>query len=201
VTDDPLQDRRAYVVDDEAGMRTVIRRILTAAGIYTEEFESAEALLEGYSARPIGCVLLDVRLPGMSGLELLKQIRRQPPPNPIIILSGFADIAMAVEAVSSGALDVLQKPFRKQQLLDAVTKAYRAMPAIAAAGEEIVPLTPREREVLQACSDGAPTKVVAFRLGLSTRTVEMHRSTIVKKLGVLNMTQALLIAKERRLIS
>lgn len=195
-----VTDRRAYVVDDDAALRATIRRILTPAGVYTEEFSSAEAFLQGYSGRPVGCVLLDVRLPGMSGLDLLTTIRSQPPANAFIILSGYADIPMTVTAVKAGAVEVLEKPFRNQRLIEAVAQALDKVGSHQSRSPS-VPLTPREREVLVASSDGAPAKVVAFRLDLSPRTLEAHRATIVKKLGVRNMTQALLTAKESGYIS
>ena len=192
----PLADRRVYVVDDEAPLRSMIRRVLTGAGIYTEEFDSAEAFREGYSGRPIGCVLLDVRLPGMNGLDLLATIRQQPPANPVIILSGFADIEMAVTAVQAGAMEVLQKPFRSEKLFEAVDKGFRQISSLKLSGEVRRGLTPREREVLMASSDGAPTMTVSSRLNLSPRTVEMHRAAIVKKFDVRNMTEALLTAQK-----
>ncbi|HEX6376222.1 MAG TPA: response regulator [Allosphingosinicella sp.] len=190
-------DRRAYIVEDDSSLRNTIRRILTGSGIYTEEFGSAEAFLCGYGERPLGCVLLDMQLPGKSGLELLANIRPRAPANPVIILSGRLDIPTAVSAVRAGAMEVLEKPFRKERLLDTVDQAFRVISLInKSRTTDLTALTPREEEVLRAFSDASPTKVVAARLGLSARTVEMYRAVIVKKLGMKNMTQALLLAKE-----
>lgn len=190
-------DRRAYIVDDDEAIRRTIRRMLTELGIYTEEFGSAETFLAGYEDRPIGCVLLDLRLPGMDGLEVLNRIVGLAPANPIIMLSGFGDIPSAVRAVKTGALDFLQKPFRKEQLLDLVTRAFEKIAAMEASGlKEIEPLTPREREVLVAFADGAANKVVAARLNISPRTVEMHRARVFRKLRVTNLAQALFRAKD-----
>lgn len=192
-----VPDRRAYVVEDNAALRGTLRRILTSAGIYAQEFESAESFLEGYGGRPLGCVLLDVRLPGMSGLDLLPLLRRQAPPNPVIVMSGHADIPLAVAAIRTGAIEVLEKPFRKQRLLEAVDQAFQVIAStqrsLPAALES---LTSRERQVLLAFAGGDPTKLVAAKLNLSPRTIEMYRTGIVKKLGVRNMTQAVLRAKE-----
>ena len=192
-----ILDRRAYIVDDDEKLRTMIRRILTSDGVYSEEFESAEAILDGYSDRPLGCVLLDVRLPGMSGLDLLLELEKKFPPNPVIVVSGYADLPMAVAAVKSGALNILQKPFQKQELLSAVHNAFELIQSKQSTDTTWIQiLSPKEKDVLLAFGDGAPNKVVADRLNLSLRTVEMHRANIVKKMNVVNMTQALLKAKE-----
>jgi two-component system response regulator FixJ len=197
VVETPVRDRRAYVVEDDAALRATMRRILTSAGIYAEEFGSAEALLEGYSGRPLGCVLLDVRLPGISGLDVLPLLAKQAPPNPVIIVSGHADIPLAVAAVRAGAVEVVEKPFRKERFLAAVEQAFGLISAARRSSPaQLESLTPRERQVLLAFADGEPSKVVAARLELSPRTVEMYRSGIIKKLGVANMTQAILQARE-----
>lgn len=193
--------RRAYIVEDDAALRRTMVRMLSGAGVESEEFETAEEFLADYSNRPIGCVLLDVRLPGMDGLELLEQTAELDPANPIIMVSGFGDIPSAVRAVKMGALDFVQKPFRKEQLLDVLDKAFERIDELSAQERELDALTPRERDVLAAFADGAPNKVVAHRLELSPRTVEMHRARIFKKLGVRNLPQALLRARTAGLIS
>jgi len=166
-------------------------RMLGADGISVEEFATAESFLDGYSERPVGCVLLDIRLPGLDGMQLLERIADLLPPNPIIMVSGFGDIPSAVRAVRTGALDFLQKPFRKEQLVEAVRKALERVEDSALENAELQSLTPREREILSEFRDGAPNKVVAAKLGLSPRTVEMHRARIFRKLGVSNLAQAL----------
>lgn len=197
---DPLTAGRVYVVDDDAALRALMRRMLDRTAAAIEEYDSAEAFLAGYSDRPIGCVLLDVRLPGMGGLDLLEEIANLPPPNPIVMVSGFADVPSAVRAVKMGAVDFLQKPFRKEQLVDVVARAFAGIAALKSGGLDFESLTPRESEVLVAFADGAANKIVAHRLGLSPRTVEMHRARIFRKLGVANLTQALLRARDARLI-
>lgn len=194
-----MLDRRVYMVEDDEALRRTVRRTLTDAGIYTEEFDSAEGLLEGYSERPLGVILLDMRLPGMGGLELLDQLENLLPANPVVMISGFGDIPSAVRAVRRGALDFLQKPFRKDELIDVIKRAFERIEAVESAGA-FESLTPREKEVLLAFADGTSNKIVASRLNLSSRTVEMHRSRIIRKFEVANLTQALLRARDMGLI-
>jgi two-component system response regulator FixJ len=197
---DRIDARRTYIVDDDAALRRTIMRLLDDTNSEAQEFDSAERFLEGYSERPIGCVLLDVRLPGMDGLELLDRISDLSPPNPVVMLSGFGDVPSAVRAVRMGAIDFLQKPFRKDELLQVVGKAFDKIAGILSRARGFEALTPREREVLTALGDGASNKLVAARLGLSPRTVEMHRARLFKKLGVTNLTQAQLRARDAGLI-
>ena len=198
---DPTASRYAYIVEDDSALRRTVARMLSDVDMVTEEFGSAEAFLEGYSNRPMGCVLLDVRLPGIDGLELLETIANRAPPNPIVMISGFGDIPSAVRAVKMGAFDFLQKPFRKDRLLEVVDKAFERIEATTCKDRAFERLTPREREVLIAFQDGAPNKIVAATLGLSPRTVEMHRARLFKKLGVTNLAQALMRARDAGLIS
>jgi two-component system response regulator FixJ len=177
-----------------------MERMLADEPISVEEFATAEAFLEGYSKRRIGCVLLDVRLPGLDGMQLLERVADLSPANPIIMISGFGDVPSAVRAVRAGALDFLQKPFRKDQLVGAVRKAFEKIESEAHEDVELQSLTPREREILSELRDGAPNKIVAARLGLSPRTVEMHRARIFRKLGVANLAQALARARKGRLL-
>ena len=193
-----MADRRVYVVDDDSALRLLVRRMLADSGAHVEEFGSAEEFLSGYSERPIGCVLLDVRLPGIGGLQVLERVSRSRPANPIIMVSGFGDIPSAVKAVKSGALDFVQKPFQKAQLLDVVNRAFDTIANSVARDQELESLTSRERDVLKALRSGAANKIVAAELGLSPRTVEMHRSRIFKKLGVSNLAQALLRVRDVR---
>lgn len=188
-----------YIVDDDAALRRMIVRMLADIDTEIVEFASAEALLAGYSDRPLGCILLDVRLPGLSGFDLLERITELKPANAVVMLSGFGDIPSAVSAVKMGALDFIQKPFRKEHLLEVIRRAFENLTAEAADQERFEALTPRERDVLQAFRSGAPNKVVAHELGLSPRTVEMHRARIFRKLGVTNLSQALLCARDVRL--
>jgi FixJ family two-component response regulator len=188
-----------YIVDDDEALRKMIRQMLIELDADIEEFDSAEDLLSGYSERPIGCILLDLRLPGLSGLELLERISGLRPANAVIIISGFGDIPTAVKAVRQGALDFIQKPFRKDQLLAVVNRAFEQVARKAEGERELESLTPRERDVLKAFAGGSPNKIVAAELGLSPRTVEMHRARIFRKLGVKNLSQALSRVRNVRL--
>jgi len=194
-------DRRAYVIDDEPALRSTIRRILTPTGILTEEFESGEAFLRGLEERPLGCILLDLKLPGISGLELLDRLRAEGRRDPVVMVSGHGDIPMALGAVKAGALDFIEKPFRKEQFLKVVGEAFdvvRGLQGNAVSG--LGALTAREREVLRAFGHGTSNKAVANDLGLSIRTVETHRANLVRKLRVENLTQALFLAKDAGLL-
>ena len=191
-----MTERRAYIVDDDPALRRTLVRTLATEGIASEEFCTAESFFEGYSERPIGCVLLDIKLPGLSGMQLLERIANLAPPNPIVMISGHGDIPSAIRAVRMGALDFLQKPFRKEQLLELLEKAFAEVAAAALEDRDLQSLTPRERDVLIALREGAPNKVAAAALGLSPRTVEMHRARIFKKLSVSNLAQALMRARD-----
>ena len=195
-----MTEHRAYIVDDDSALRRTMTRMLAGEGISVEEFDTAESFLEGYSNRPIGCVLLDIQLPGLDGMQLLERVANLAPANPIIMVSGFGDIPSAVRAVRTGALDFLQKPFRKEQLLDVLEKAFAKVEAAALEDRDLHSLTPRERDVLVAFREGAPNKVAAAALGLSPRTVEMHRARIFRKLSVTNLAQALMRARDGGLI-
>lgn len=188
--------RYAYIVEDDAALRKVVRRTLVDLNAEVVEFSSAEEFLPGYSERPIGCVLLDLRLPGMSGLELLQQIAGLKPANAVIILSAFGDVPSAVNAMRHGAVDFIQKPFRKDDLLKVVSASFEKVEAIAQDDQQLEMLTPRERDVLNALRNGEQNKIVAAKLGMSPRTVEMHRARIFRKLGVANLSQALLRVRD-----
>jgi two-component system response regulator FixJ len=196
----PEGSRHVYLVDDDASLRNVMRAMLAGHDIVVHEFESAETFLSNYPKRPPGCVLLDMRLPGMSGLDVLERMSEMGSRNAVIIVSGYADIPSAVRAVKMGAIDYIQKPFRKRQLVAQVTKALQAVEAQTRNAGKFETLTPREREVLLAFRDGAQNKVVAAKLGLSPRTVEMYRARVFTKLGVANLPQALRRANEAGLI-
>lgn len=197
-----LLDRRAYVVDDDELIRSMLRRMLTGAGIYSEQFASAAAFLDALPKLPVGCILLDLRLPEINGLELLRALKQRGRPDPVIMISGEADFPDAVDAIKTGALDFLQKPFRKDRLLEVIDQAFATVQTIQESGTSDGPaaLTRREQEILAALADGSTSKLVGRALGISSRTVEMYRARIVKKLRVQNMVQAIIKAKETGLI-
>ena len=197
-----LIDRRVYIIDDDEAVRATLRRTLTGAGIYSEEFGTAAEFLEAQPDLQIGCILLDLRLPEMSGLELLRTLKQRGVPDPVVMISGQADLPDAVDAIKAGALDFIQKPFRKARLLEVLEQAFAILREREARDEvqRSIILSPREKQVLQGLAEGLTSKHIARDLGISSRTVEMHRANLGRKLGVQSMTKAVLIAKEAGLL-
>ncbi|MGH8680758.1 MAG: response regulator transcription factor [Burkholderiales bacterium] len=185
-----MAEPTVYVVDDEPAIRDSLALLLRSVGLASRTFPSAPAFLDGFDAGAPGCLVADVRMPGMSGLELQEALRARAAALPVIIITGHGDIAMAVRAMKAGAADFIEKPFNEQVLLDAVHRALaqqrpgEAQPSAVRAEIEarVAALTPREREVMLLVAEGRPNKVVATRLGLSTRTVEVHRAKAMEKM-------------------
>ncbi len=178
-----------YVVDDDYDVRESLCMLLRSLGMRAAAFASAGEFLGAAGPDPEGCLVADVRMPGMSGLELQQELARRGIPLPVIVITGHGDVPTAVTAMKGGAVDFLQKPFSDQALLDRVHGAlrlYAAGRARRALAEELsarlAGLTPREREVLQRVAAGKPNKIIARELGLSTRTVEIHRARVMKKM-------------------
>jgi two-component system, LuxR family, response regulator FixJ len=176
------------VVDDDAGVRSSLRLLLKSLGLATTTFESAADFLSSYDPQQPGCLLLDIRMAGMSGLELRQVLNERGSFTPTIFITGHADVPMAVEAMQLGAFDFLQKPFRDQELLDRVQRAIAKDRSIReqlssneAIQQRLDSLTPREHEVLELVAAGAPNKVIGHKLGISQRTVEIHRARIMEK--------------------
>lgn len=187
----------AYVIDDDPRLRALVRQILTPRLIEVHEFDSAEAFLAGHHDRPSGCIIVDICLPGINGLDLLEMIARGRAAYPVIVLSGNASVPSAVRAGRLGVVDFIEKPFRVDQLVEAVEQAFELLRAreLSPLGA-LTTLTPREIDVLVSFADGAPNKVVAHSLGLSVRTVEVYRANMMRKLGVRSLAQALFLAKD-----
>ncbi len=171
-----------FVIDDDAAVRGSLKLLLKSLGYTTQIFSSAQAFLSAYSDDQPGCLLLDVRMPGLSGPDLQRELNLRGSTLPVIFISGHADIAMAVEAMQCGAFDFLQKPFRDQDLLDRVQRAHDSDRKTRAQMQErhdvrlrLDSLTHREREVLERVVAGSSNKVIAYQLRISQRTVEIHR--------------------------
>lgn len=197
--DAALIDRRVYVIDDDDPLaRATIRRMLTGSGVYSEEFESAGDFLQKQPDLPMGCILLNLRLHGIGGLRLLKQLKDRGVPDPVIMISGQVDVPEAVEAIKSGAIDFIEKPFRKERLLDVVNKAFDLVRSHQQREniQRSVNFSGREQQVLNGLAEGATNKLIARQLGISSRTVEMHRAKIMRKLGVKTAAHAVLVARE-----
>ena len=192
-----MNKRRAYIIEDEKLLRDLVRQSLADCCTRIEEYESAESFLAGHEDRPAGCIIVDINLPGINGLDLLEVIAKGRAAYPVIVVSGNGNVPHAMRAGRLGVVDFIEKPFRVDQLVAAVEKGFallesKPMSRISA----LATLTRREKEVLVAFADGAPNKIVAHDLGLSVRTVELHRANMMKKLGVRSLSQALLIAKD-----
>ena len=178
-----------YIVDDDEAVRSSVRFLIRSVGLPAQVYASAQEFLAGYDRRDPGCLLLDVRMPGMSGLDLQQELNRRGATIPVVFITGHGDVPMAVEAMQQGAFDFLQKPFRDQDLLDRVQRALardaETRARLAARAEiraHLATLTPRETEVMQLITRGKANKVVGAELGVSQRTVEIHRAHVMEKM-------------------
>jgi len=177
-----------FVVDDDEPVRDSIAMLLETVELPYETFASAQEFLNAYQRDRTGCLVLDIRMPGMSGLELQDHLQKIRSPIPIVFITGHGDIPMAVEAMKRGAVDFIRKPFRDQELLDRIKEALSldhdqraAYQNLEEIRTRVGTLTPREFEVFQRVADGQANKVVAIELGISERTVEIHRSQVMQK--------------------
>jgi len=179
-----------YVVDDDDGMRRALTLLLSTVGYATEAYARPSEFLAHFKPEEPGCLVLDIRMPGMSGLELQEQLNRTGCMLPIIFITGHGDVPMAVQAMKAGAFEFIQKPFRDQDLLDQINHALQHdaenRQGVARRAEvlrRLESLTPRERQVMDLVVDGGANKVIAIDLGLSERTVEIHRAKVMEKMG------------------
>jgi len=182
---------RVYIVDDDHAVRNALRLLFRTAELEAETFSSADAFLEGADLTHRCCVLLDIRMPGMTGAALHDELVHRGIRVPVIFITGHGDIPMAVEAVKKGAFDFIEKPFDDERLLSQVRAALESFGDVAAAkGETPGPggldglLSERQREVLARVLDGKPSRQIAEELAISVKTVEFHRARIMQKLGV-----------------
>jgi FixJ family two-component response regulator len=183
------QDKTVFVVDDDQAMRNSLKWLIESIGMKVETYASADAFIEGYYPGRSGCLLLDVRMPGMSGLDLQEHFLRENIRIPIIIITGHGDVPMAVRAMKAGAVDFIEKPFNDEMLLDSIRNALtldqelrneQAQRAEIAA--RLAHLTPRELEVMGMVTSGQSNKEIATRLGVSAKTVEAHRARVMDKM-------------------
>lgn len=192
----PGPECTVYVVEDDASVREALTTILCTAGLHIEAFPSALPFLQRYRSGCAGCLVLDVRLPGMSGLALQDELIERQINLPIVFLTGYGDIAMAVQVVKKGAFDVIEKPFEQRRLLSTVLNALELAveqhsrdERHAVADACLATLTRREREVLAKVLQGKPTRAIAAELFISEKTVEFHRGRINRKLGVESLAE------------
>jgi FixJ family two-component response regulator len=184
-----MPDKTVFVVDDDAAVRRGLRFMLRAAGYSVEAFPSAPAFLADYDPRRGGCLLLDVRMPQMTGLQLQQQLNVRGWRIPVIFITGHGTVPLAIAAMKAGAFDFIEKPLREDPLLDRIERAldwndraYEERLERATLQVRAALLTPREREVFELVAAGEPNKIIARRLGISFRTVELHRAHIFEKL-------------------
>ncbi|WP_159995844.1 response regulator transcription factor [Roseomonas sp. 18066] len=190
------------VLDDDARIRRALDSLLRSVGHRTALYESALELLEAPLPPAAGCLLMDVRMPRMSGLELQARLAERGEHPPIVFMTGYGDVPMSVKAMKAGAVDFLIKPFRDQDLLDAVDLALgrdrdrrQASAALASARALYASLTPREAQVMALVTSGLMNKQVAGELGLSEITVKLHRSSLMRKLGTRSLADLVRLAQ------
>lgn len=191
-----------FVVDDDQSVRDATARLIKRQGLDVTCFESGNALVEAdLPVRP-DCILLDVRMPGLTGIDVLRTLRQRQVNTPVIIVSGHGDIPLAVEAMREGACDFLEKPYPPDTLIPAINRAIERGAAIICAPVSVDPraletirgLPLRQRQVLDGILCGHSSKIIAYQLGLSTRTVETYRAQLLSRLGVRNTAQAVKLA-------
>lgn len=190
-----------YVVDDDQAVRDGLTALLDVHGHELRTFETAERFLEAVAPTATGCAILDIRMPGMSGVELQRELKRRNIPLPVIIVTGHGDVPLAVAALKAGAVDFLEKPFDSDALLASIDEALRRGTAPlgssfdrATVAARVEQLTPREREVMALVVAGHPNKVVADRLKIAVRTVEIHRARVMEKTAARNLSELIRMA-------
>jgi two-component system response regulator FixJ len=198
-------ERTVYILDDDAAVLRSLERLLNTANFEPVAFDHPDQFLAAAKTFKTGCVLLDVRLPGMSGLDVQAQLLKMRNDLAVIVVTGQGDIQTAVRAMKAGAADFLEKPYSDHALLGAIEAAFRkeARPDrdrdIVEAVRRIASLTPRERDVLDGLVAGRPNKLIAYDLGISVRTVEVHRTRMMERLGVRQFAEAIRLGVMARL--
>jgi two-component system response regulator FixJ len=182
----PESVRIVYVIDDDDAVRDSLQILIAGAGYEVHAYCSATQFLETVAQLPFGCVITDVRMPEMTGLELQTRLKTSRPDLPLILITGHADVHMAVAAMKAGAHDFLEKPLNVPILLESVKESFKSFRKTKSASGslKLASLTPRERTVVDLLVEGLSNKVIAFRLGIDTRTIETHRFKIMHKIGV-----------------
>jgi two-component system response regulator FixJ len=190
------QNPTVFIVDDDAEVRDAIKLLMDSVGLDAEVFDSAQGYLDDFDPRRAGCLVLDIRMKGMSGLDLQDRLSDEPVHPPVIIITGHGDVPMAVRAVKSGAVDFIEKPFNDQLLLDAVHRAIEQdadqrgrASRLADIQARLEKLTPREREILDMVVAGNRNKVIAIDLGISQSTVEAHRAKVMEKMEAASLSE------------
>lgn len=190
-----------FIVDDDEAVRDSLQALLEAHGLASEVFASGNALLARRPLPIAGCVVTDIRMPGMDGIELMEAMAASGIALPAIVMTGHGDIPLAVRAMKAGAVDFIEKPFDDMLIVDAVRRAIAAstqssgdLAAHAALRDRVARLTPRERDVLDHLVAGRANKAIAFELGISPRTVEIHRASLMDKMQAQNLSHLVRMA-------
>jgi two-component system response regulator FixJ len=190
-----------YIVDDDAAVRSSLAVLLAAEGYEILCFASAPVFLAAAPALPPGCLITDIRMPGMSGLELQRHLDEQALSFPTIVITGHGDVPLAVRAMKAGAIDFIEKPYAAEAILGAIEAALARLaaprpnnPAASEAGARVALLTRREREVLEGLLAGLPNKSIAYDLAISPRTVEVHRARLMQKLQARSLSEVVRLA-------
>ncbi|QNN64647.1 response regulator transcription factor [Sphingomonas rhizophila] len=196
-----MSERTIHLVDDDEAIRRSAGFMLKTSGYKVSSYPSGVKLLEGSKDLEPGCILLDVRMPDMDGLQVQQALQDRGIGFPVIVMTGHGDVNVAVQAMKAGAVDFIEKPFEKATLLTAIEEGFSRLEQTGkgrARAEEarvrLQALTPRERDVLEGLVRGHPNKTIAYDLDISPRTVEIHRANLMSKLGVASLSEALRIA-------
>ena len=190
------QQPTVFVIDDEQAMRESLKMLIEMIGLNVKTYSRADDFLNFYDRQMHGCLVVDVRLPGMSGLELQEKLVQEGVKLPVIIITGHGDVPMAVQAMKMGAFNFIEKPFRDQVLIDNIQRAIDLDAQLSQQQDKwienkkrLASLTPREREILDLLITGRPNKAIAFDLGISQKTVDFHRANILKKMKVQSVVE------------
>lgn len=199
-------EQTVFIVDDDEGVRDGLSLLLATVGQPCELYKSACDFLDAYDPSRHGCLVLDIRMPRMTGLDLQRRLIEMQARLPIIFITGHGDVPMAVEAMRRGAVDFIRKPFREHDLLDRINEALnldddiqKKQASRQQLADKLGALSERERQVFSRVADGEMNKVIAADLGISERTVEVHRGQVMKKLGVKTLAQLVRVKIESEL--
>jgi FixJ family two-component response regulator len=199
-------DPTIFVIDDDPSVRKSLSRLLESLGFNTETFASAEEFLKRGHFDGLGCIVLDVRMPGLSGMDLQRELNKADYSMPIVFITGHGNIPMTVQAMKGGAVDFLTKPFDDEELLQAVEKAMEVDRNVRAERAEVrdvlrrvEKLTPREHEIVRYIIAGMLNKQIAFRLGIAEKTVKIHRGHIMEKLAADSVAELVRVAEKARI--
>jgi len=189
-----------HIVDDDPAVRDSLATLLSRHGFATRSFASGRSFLEATERGAAGCIIIDLKMPGMSGLVLLQEMRARRIDLPAVFVTGHGDVAAAVEAMKAGAVDFLEKPFSNDAMLEAIASALGrvAAPEPTAVYDRLQSLTAREREVLEHLTTGMSSREIGERLGISARTVDVHRGNLLGKLGARNTADLIRIVVSAR---